>query len=284
MAEAELRRAPLKDRYTAVIVDEAQDLSCAMIRMLHGLVGDRPDGLTLIGDGQQTIYPGGYTLAEAGVSIAGPRRRARRQLPQHRRDPRVRVPDGRGRRVRRHRRCRGCEATRPRAGAAPRFRPVYIVFSVPRASTTQRSSSASRRFSRSVGTGFGDIGVLCALNRYGMQRVRLQALTTAGIPSGRAGRSTTGAPSTRVKVGTDQARQGTRVQAGARRATSSAAWFAADADGRRTDGERERRDYRAARALRRDDPGPRRALGRRRLGHTPAPGMLGERLSVSSLR
>lgn len=28
-------------------------------------------GLTLIGDGQQTIYPGGYSLGEAGISIAG---------------------------------------------------------------------------------------------------------------------------------------------------------------------------------------------------------------------
>lgn len=56
---------------TAVVGDEAQDLSCAMVRMLHLLVGDSPDGLTLIGDGQQQIYPGGFTLAEAGVSIAG---------------------------------------------------------------------------------------------------------------------------------------------------------------------------------------------------------------------
>jgi hypothetical protein len=70
LAEAELRRAPL-DRYSAVIVDEAQDLSCAMVRMLHALVGDGPDGFTLIGDGQQSIYPGGYTLAEAGISLAG---------------------------------------------------------------------------------------------------------------------------------------------------------------------------------------------------------------------
>ncbi len=54
-----------------MIVDEAQDLSAAMVRMLHSLVGDAPDGLTLIGDGQQSIYPGGYTLAEAGVSLAG---------------------------------------------------------------------------------------------------------------------------------------------------------------------------------------------------------------------
>jgi superfamily I DNA/RNA helicase len=39
--------------------------------LLHALVGDRPDGLTLIGDGQQTIYPGGYTLGEVGISLAG---------------------------------------------------------------------------------------------------------------------------------------------------------------------------------------------------------------------
>jgi hypothetical protein len=70
LAEKSLRATPLEG-YSAVIADEAQDLSCAMIRMLHALVGDAPDGLNLIGDGQQTIYPGGYTLSEANVSIAG---------------------------------------------------------------------------------------------------------------------------------------------------------------------------------------------------------------------
>jgi hypothetical protein len=70
LAEASLREQPL-ERYSAVIVDEAQDLSSVMIRMLHHLVGNKPDGLTLIGDGQQTIYPGGYTLAEVGISLAG---------------------------------------------------------------------------------------------------------------------------------------------------------------------------------------------------------------------
>jgi hypothetical protein len=70
LAEQSLRAHPL-ETYGAVVIDEAQDLSCAMIRMLHLLVGDAPDGLTIIGDGQQSIYPGGYTLAEAGVSIAG---------------------------------------------------------------------------------------------------------------------------------------------------------------------------------------------------------------------
>lgn len=69
-AELSLRETPL-DRYAAVIVDEAQDLSLAMVRMLHHLVGDRANGLTLIGDVRQSVYPGGYTLAEAGVSVTG---------------------------------------------------------------------------------------------------------------------------------------------------------------------------------------------------------------------
>lgn len=69
-AEAVLRQTPL-ERYTAVVIDEAQDLSCAMLRMLHLLVGDGPDAFNLIGDGQQSIYPGGYTLGELGIRIAG---------------------------------------------------------------------------------------------------------------------------------------------------------------------------------------------------------------------
>jgi hypothetical protein len=69
-AAASLRMNPLQG-YSAVIIDEAQDLTCMMVRMLHSLVGNRPDGLNLIGDGQQTIYPGGFTLGEANVSIAG---------------------------------------------------------------------------------------------------------------------------------------------------------------------------------------------------------------------
>lgn len=30
-----------------------------------------PDAFTLIGDGQQSIYPGGYSLSELGISLAG---------------------------------------------------------------------------------------------------------------------------------------------------------------------------------------------------------------------
>ncbi|WP_241834760.1 UvrD-helicase domain-containing protein [Pseudofrankia asymbiotica] len=68
---AELVRADGRARYDAVIVDEVQDLTCAGLRLLHAFVGDRPDGLLVVGDGQQSIYPGGFTLAEAGVSVVG---------------------------------------------------------------------------------------------------------------------------------------------------------------------------------------------------------------------
>jgi len=70
LAEASLRANP-EVGYSAVVIDEAQDLTCMMIRMLHTLVGDNADGLNLIGDGQQTIYPGGFTLSEANISISG---------------------------------------------------------------------------------------------------------------------------------------------------------------------------------------------------------------------
>jgi superfamily I DNA/RNA helicase len=70
-ALAEIRREPLDDPYAAVVVDEVQDLTLAGVRLLHAIVGDKPDGLLLIGDGQQKVYPGGFRLADAGVNIRG---------------------------------------------------------------------------------------------------------------------------------------------------------------------------------------------------------------------
>ena len=57
--------------YAAVVVDEVQDLNLVGVQLLHALVGDAPDGLLLIGDGQQSVYPGGFTLAEAGIAVTG---------------------------------------------------------------------------------------------------------------------------------------------------------------------------------------------------------------------
>jgi superfamily I DNA/RNA helicase len=66
-----LAARPLERPYTSVIVDEVQDLTCIGLKLAHALVGDTPDGLFLVGDGQQSIYPGGFTLAESGVSVTG---------------------------------------------------------------------------------------------------------------------------------------------------------------------------------------------------------------------
>lgn len=63
--------------YTAVIVDEAQDITMAGLLFLRALVNapcpeeDRPNGLLILGDGAQRIYPGGYTLRQAGIEVRG---------------------------------------------------------------------------------------------------------------------------------------------------------------------------------------------------------------------
>lgn len=64
-------------RYSAVVVDEAQDLTMAGLQLLRALVNaphpdrDRPNGILILGDGAQRIYPGGYTLRQAGVEVRG---------------------------------------------------------------------------------------------------------------------------------------------------------------------------------------------------------------------
>lgn len=62
-------------RYRSVIVDEAQDLTMVGLQLLRSLVNagvrDRPDGLFLVGDGAQRVYPGGFTLRQAGVEVRG---------------------------------------------------------------------------------------------------------------------------------------------------------------------------------------------------------------------
>lgn len=70
-ALAEVRRNAPQPAYTAVVIDEVQDLTLIGLQLAHALAGDGPDGLFLVGDGQQKIYPGGITLAEAGVSVVG---------------------------------------------------------------------------------------------------------------------------------------------------------------------------------------------------------------------
>ncbi|KOG51598.1 NERD nuclease [Streptomyces griseoflavus] len=73
LALEEARRHADRSPYTSVIVDEVQDLTLVGVRLLHALVGDASNGLLLVGDGQQAVYPGGFRLAEAGVDIRGDR-------------------------------------------------------------------------------------------------------------------------------------------------------------------------------------------------------------------
>jgi mRNA-degrading endonuclease RelE of RelBE toxin-antitoxin system len=60
--------------YDAVIADEAQDLGEASILLLAEMCGGLPEpNLTLVGDGQQSIYPGGFSLLQLGIDIRGAR-------------------------------------------------------------------------------------------------------------------------------------------------------------------------------------------------------------------
>jgi superfamily I DNA/RNA helicase len=66
-----LRSGAVRLPFDAVVVDEVQDFNLVGLQLLHAIVGDAPNGLLLIGDGQQSVYPGGFTLTEAGISVAG---------------------------------------------------------------------------------------------------------------------------------------------------------------------------------------------------------------------
>lgn len=179
LAEAELRRQPLDDPYSAVIVDEAQDLSCSMVRMLHGLVGDAPDAFTLIGDGQQSIYPGGYTLAELGISLAGRgvvmdvNYRNTRQILEFAQEMVVNDEFAD---------IEGAVARGDMPGEVPRDGPVPVVehCASPRARGLAMVERV-RQVLEHVGTGPGDVGVLC-LSRYAVRETNA-ALRRAGIPT-----------------------------------------------------------------------------------------------------
>ncbi|MEW2391588.1 UvrD-helicase domain-containing protein [Streptomyces venezuelae] len=73
LALAEAARGAERPPYSAVVVDEVQDLTLVGVRLLHTLVGDAPNALLLVGDGQQAVYPGGFRLTDAGIDIRGDR-------------------------------------------------------------------------------------------------------------------------------------------------------------------------------------------------------------------
>ncbi len=67
-----LRQGAVRKRYDAIVADEAQDLGETSVLLLAELSGGLPEpNLTLIGDGQQAIYPGGFSLLQAGIDVRG---------------------------------------------------------------------------------------------------------------------------------------------------------------------------------------------------------------------
>ncbi len=71
----DLARERSEPRYEAAIVDESQDLTLVGLQFIQALVNgqgfDGQDGLFLVGDHAQKIYPGGFTLVQAGVDVRG---------------------------------------------------------------------------------------------------------------------------------------------------------------------------------------------------------------------
>lgn len=62
--------------YESAIVDEGQDFTLVGLQFVHALVTPEehhgtPNGLFIVGDGAQKIYPGGFTLAQAGIDVRG---------------------------------------------------------------------------------------------------------------------------------------------------------------------------------------------------------------------
>ena len=67
-----LAEAGAGPRFDGVIVDEAQDLSAVGMRLLFTLdKSEHHRHFLVVGDGQQSIYPGGYSLRELGIDVVG---------------------------------------------------------------------------------------------------------------------------------------------------------------------------------------------------------------------
>lgn len=70
-AHEAVRRFPSLFKYAGVVVDEVQDLTLISLQFLDALSGDGPNRMLLLGDSRQSVYPGGFTLSEAGINVAG---------------------------------------------------------------------------------------------------------------------------------------------------------------------------------------------------------------------
>ena len=67
-----VRSGAVRPSYSAVVVDNVEDLPLVGLELVHLLAGDGPDRLLLIDDGQQASYAGADTLAAAGITLSAP--------------------------------------------------------------------------------------------------------------------------------------------------------------------------------------------------------------------
>jgi superfamily I DNA/RNA helicase len=60
------------ERYAGVVLDEAQDITEVGIRLLFALdASEAHRSFMAVGDGQQSIYPGGFSLGSLGIDVRG---------------------------------------------------------------------------------------------------------------------------------------------------------------------------------------------------------------------
>lgn len=57
--------------YAAVVLDEIQDLSAAVMMLIREMIPEKDNDLFMVGDGLQRIYPGGYVMGRLGIDIVG---------------------------------------------------------------------------------------------------------------------------------------------------------------------------------------------------------------------
>lgn len=70
-AEELVANGTVQSPYTAVVVDEVQDLRPPDLRFLRVLCAARPGNLMVCGDAGQRIYPGGFSLGALGIDVRG---------------------------------------------------------------------------------------------------------------------------------------------------------------------------------------------------------------------
>ncbi len=87
LAREKLEGGVVESPYDSVVVDEVQDLNPPEILLLKTLGGTGANGLALIGDGGQRIYPGGFSLRAMGIEVRG---RSRRLVVNYRTSEQIR--------------------------------------------------------------------------------------------------------------------------------------------------------------------------------------------------